>query len=118
MTIGTDTITVTSPLVLNAGDRFFVKITVRPRPPYQLKIGDFLSNTDSDDQFLFGSHLNMPVTEVTEAGAPFTFTNHDTPFIAPQPPASDHAFVSTWRTWMHTRYVGPSIRIQFAVQEL
>jgi hypothetical protein len=117
MEVGTDTITVTNPLPLNPGDRFYVNITVRPRTPHQLKTSDFLSNTDSDDQLLFGSHVNMPVTEVTEAGAPYTFTNHDTPFIAPQPKTKDAIFVSTWRLWMYTRYVGPAIRIQFRVQQ-
>lgn len=113
----TDAITVTNPDVLAPGDRFRVAVVVRPRAPYQLRVGDFLSNIDSDDVQLFGAHVNMPVTEVVEPGAPYTLISPDNPFQAPPLDAGkrEQTYVSSWRLWMHGRYAGPIIHIQFTV---
>lgn len=108
------------PKVVAPGDHFVPEITIAPKAPYKLDSnrGDFLSNTDEDDALLFGTHEHIAVKGVIAAGAAFTFREPDLPFIAPQLPdgVAEKTFTSTWRMWMHTRYVGPSIYITFTVR--
>jgi hypothetical protein len=115
-----DVIKVTYPHVVKPGERFAPEIVVAPRAPFQLKEdrGDFLSNTDEDDEHLFGAFEHIAVKGVVDAGKAFIFTAPDTPFVAPQLPAgvSEQEFTSTWRVWMYTRYVGPPIHITFTVR--
>lgn len=108
------------PKVVAPGERFVPEITIAPKAPYKLDSnrGDFLSNTDEDDALLFGTHEHIAVKGVIEPGAAFTFREPDLPFIAPQLPdgVAEKTFTSTWRMWMHTRYVGSPIHITFTVR--
>ena len=108
------------PKVVAPGERFVPEITIAPKAPYKLDSnrGDFLSNTDEDDSLLFGTHEHIAVKGVIEAGAAFTFREPDLPFIAPDLPdgVAEKTYTSTWRMWMHTRYVGPPIHITFTVR--
>lgn len=115
-----DVIEVRYPKVVAPGEIFRPEIVVMPRSPYQLREdrGDFLSNMDSDDANLFGAYPIIPVKGIVEPGQPFTFVDPDDPFRAP-PLAegeTERTFVSTWRVWMYTRYVGPPIEIRFTVR--
>lgn len=108
------------PKVVAPGERFVPEITIAPKAPYKLDSnrGDFLSNTDEDDALLFGTHEHIAVKGVIEPGAAFTFREPDLPFIAPDLPdgVAEKTYTSTWRMWMHTRYVGPPIHITFTVR--
>jgi DNA-binding CsgD family transcriptional regulator/streptogramin lyase len=115
----TDEVTAIYPIALAPGEQFRTEITIAPRAPYQIRQGDHLSNTDLDDFHLFGAYYKIPATEIVEAGVPYSFTSYDTPFRAPQLDTSVHeqTFTSTWRMWMHTRYVGPLIHLEFTVRQ-
>ena len=90
-----------------------------PRAPYRFQAGDFLANTDSEDALLFGAWRHMAVDRTVEPGEPYTFSHYDTPFVAPDLVygQSEQEFTTTWRMWMRTRYVGPSIEISFDVTQ-
>lgn len=115
-----DVVRVAYPRVVTPGQRFRPEVTVVPRAPHQLREdrGDFLSNTDENDANLFGAWPIVAVKGIIEPGEVFTFTDYDNPFRAPQLAAGEDekTFASTWRVWMHTRYVGPSIPITFTVR--
>ncbi len=116
-----DVVEVTYPKIVSSGQQFRPEITVVPRAPYQLRAdrGDFLSNTNRSDTHLFGAWPLMPVAGTVESGEPFTFTDYESLFTAPDLTGSSatEVFTSTWRVWMHTRYVGPPITIEFTVTE-
>lgn len=108
------------PEVVSPGAHFVPEITIAPKAPYKLdgNRGDFLSNTDEDDALLFGTHEHIAVKGVIESGAAFTFREPNLPFIAPSLPdgVDEKTYTSTWRMWMHTRYVGPPVQITFTVR--
>lgn len=112
-------VTAIYPFPLKPGEKLRFEITVSPEGVYELRDdrGDFLSNTDPDDFNLFGAWPIIGVKEVVVQGQPYTFTDFDNPFIAPELPADEQEaeFTSTWRIWMRTRYVGPYIRLAFRV---
>ncbi len=111
---------ITSPGIVSPGEKFRPEITVRPRSPYQLREsrGDFLAHIDADDSLRFGAYVQMAVKGTVESGEPFAFTDFDNFFVAPQlaPGETEKTFISSWRVWMFTRYVGPIIRIIFTVR--
>lgn len=113
-------ITATFPSALKPDDTLRFEITVSPQTTYQLREdrGDFISNTDADDFNLFNAWPSIGVKGTVEPGEPYLFTDYDNPFIAPQLPAGvqEKQFTSTWRVWMHTRYVGPYIHLVFTVK--
>ena len=111
------TITATYPGFLKPGERLFFEVTVLPDVTHQLQKVDFLSNTDESDDLLFQAHWLAEVTDTIVAGQSFVFTE-DEPFVMPNLPngSNEHEFVSTWRVWMHTKYVGPFIRFVFNVK--
>lgn len=115
-----EVISVSNPSVVSPGEAFIPEITIAPKAPYKLTDarGDFLSNTDEDDSLLFGTHEHMAVKGTIDYGAQFVFREPDLPFIAPPLPdgINERSFTSTWRMWMHTRYVGPPIHITFTVR--
>lgn len=114
-------VTAIYPFPLKPEEKLRFEITVSPEGVYELRDdrGDFLSNTDSDDFNLFGAWPIIAVKEVVVQGQPYTFTDFDNPFIAPQLPTDENKaqFTSTWRVWMRTRYVGPYIRLVFTVED-
>jgi hypothetical protein len=107
------------PVELHPGQSFRVEVFVAPRAPYRFQAGDFLANTDSEDALLFGAWRHMAVDRTVEPGEPYTFSHYDTPFVAPDLVygQSEQEFTTTWRMWMRTRYVGPSIEISFDVTQ-
>jgi hypothetical protein len=115
-----DIVDVKYPVVVAPGEKFRPEIVVAPRAPYQLREdrGDFLSNVDDSDANLFGAFPLIKVEGVIDPGQPYTFTDYDNPFVAPELAEGEQekTFTSTWRVWMHTRYVGPPIRITFTVR--
>lgn len=115
-----EVVKVVYPAVVAPGERFVPEITIAPKAPYKLTDtrGDFLSNTDDDDRLLFGTHEHMAVKGTIDPGAAFVFREPNLPFVAPQLPdgVTEQTFTSTWRMWMHTRYVGPPIHIAFTVR--
>lgn len=115
-----DVVKVTYPDVVAPGETFRPEIVVKPHSPYQLRQdrGDFLSNTDSSDDNLFGAYPLIPVKGIISDTLDFTFTDYDNPFKAPElaPDEEERTFTSTWRVWMFTRYVGPPIQITFTVR--
>ncbi len=116
----TSVITITYPKSISPDERFQFSLTVIPKSPYNLRAqADFLSNTDEDDFSLFGAHSLIQVKEVVDPGQHYTFVDYDKPFQAPllDKDEKERTFVSTWRIWSHTRYVGPSIRLVFTVRE-
>ena len=112
-----DVLAVNVPAVVAPGERFRPEITVAPRSPYRLKPGDLLAHIDEADDLRFGAWPHMAVTQIVEPGQPFTFTDYDLPFIAPNLSDGEttHTFTSAWRLWMDNRYVGPIIPITFTV---
>jgi len=112
-------ITATFPDSLKPDDTLRFEATVSPQGTYHLQEnrGDFLSNTDDNDFNLFKAWPSIPVKGTIEPGEPYTFTDYDNPFVAPPLPdgVQEKQFASTWRVWMHTRYVGPYIRLVFTV---
>jgi hypothetical protein len=110
-------ITATFPEKVRPGDSLRFEVTVSMRGAYELREdrGDFLSSTDESDFNLFGAWPIIPAKGTVVAGQPFTFTDYDNPFIVPEPSLGSDTFESTWRVWMRTRYVGPFVRLMFAV---
>jgi hypothetical protein len=120
-TLSESVIIATFPEPLKPDDTLRFEITVSPQETYQLREnrGDFISNTDDNDSNLFGAWQSIGVKGTVEAGQPYIFTDYDNPFTAPKLPdgVQEKQFVSTWRVWMHTRYVGPYIRLVFTVKD-
>jgi hypothetical protein len=114
-------ITVNYPNPVLAGEKFNLKITVIPHSPYQLleSRGDMLVNTDVDESNLFGAWKWMAVKGSVDSGQEFSFVDYNGPFIAPalSDGKKEETFFSTWRVWMYTRYIGPSIRVSFTVKK-
>lgn len=112
-------ISATYPISLTSGEKFRFEVVVTPRTPYQLRedTGDTLSNTDVSDKNLFGAYEHIIVKGTIDPGQPFMFTDYDNLLVAPQLANGEKkkTFVTGWRVWMHTRYVGPSIYIVFSV---
>jgi hypothetical protein len=113
-------VTATFPEPLKPDETLRFEITVSPEETYQLQEnrGDFISNTDDNDSNLFGAWPLIGVKGTIETGQPYTFTDYDNPFVAPKLPdgIQEKQFISTWRIWMYTRYVGPYIRLVFTVK--
>lgn len=113
-------ITAEYPTPLKSDETLRFEITVSPEGTYDLREnrGDFMSNTDGNDFNLFGAWPVVGVKGIVEPGQPYTFTDYDNPFVAPKLPdgVQEEQFVSTWRMWMYTRYVGPYIRLIFTVK--
>ncbi len=109
------------PLAVAPGEAFRPEITIRPRSPYQLLEGrgDMLVHLDADDAQRFGAYERIPVKGTIEPGQPFTFTDYDNFFVAPQLETgeTERTFTSTWRTWVHGRYAGPPVGITFSVRK-
>ncbi|MFZ1804643.1 MAG: two-component regulator propeller domain-containing protein [Nitrospira sp.] len=120
-TDGIKIMNVTYPKVVTPGQRFVPEVVVAPITPYKLleERGDMLINTDEDDSLLFGAYEHIAVKGVIDARKAYIFSAPDTPMIAPQLPdgVNEQSFTSTWRVWMHTRYVGPPIHITFTVRK-
>lgn len=116
-----DVIEIRYPKDVSPGETFRPEIVVSPRAPFQLREdrGDFLSNIDDNDMLLFGAWPLIPVKGTVQAGEPFTFTDYDRLFRAPElnEGETEKSFTSRWRVWMHTRYVGPPIEITFTVRQ-
>ncbi|MBI3959536.1 MAG: hypothetical protein HY328_12075 [Chloroflexi bacterium] len=112
-----DLLGVALPAVVAPGQPFRPEITVAPRSPYRLKPGDLLAHIDEADDLRFGAWPHLAVTQIVEPGQPFTFTDYDLPFIAPNlsDGETERTFTSAWRLWMDNRYVGPVIPITFTV---
>lgn len=115
-----EVVSVSYPSVVSPGETFIPEITIAPKAPYKLTDarGDFLSNTDEDDSLLFGTHEHIAVKGTINYGAQFVFREPNLPFVAPVLPdgINERSFTSSWRMWMHTRYVGPPIHITFTVR--
>lgn len=113
------TITAEYPVPLKPNESIRFEITVSPEGTYDLREdrGDFLSNTDDNDFDLFGAWPVIGVKGIVEPGQPYIFTDYDNPFVAPELSngIQQQSFVSTWRLWRHTRYVGPLIHLVFIV---
>jgi hypothetical protein len=115
---GTQAISVTYPRPLAPDEKLRLEVVASPRPPYQFREdrGDFLSNL-GDAENLFGTWPRIPVRGTIEPGQPFTFTDYDNPITAPALADGEQegAFTVRWRVWMHTRYAGPVIHMNFSV---
>ncbi len=111
---------ISQPVVVAPGEAFRPEITVQPRSPYQLleSRGDMLVHLDADDALRFGAYERIPVKGTIEPGQPFTFTDYDNFYVAPQleKGEAERTFTSTWRTWVHGRYAGPPIGVTFTVR--
>jgi hypothetical protein len=75
-------------------------------------------HVDEEEAHRFGAWTHMAVDGTVLPGEPFVFTDYDNPFVAPALGAGEEerTLTSTWRVWMHTRYVGPPIPITFTVR--
>ncbi|NLF49792.1 MAG: hypothetical protein GX577_01520 [Leptolinea sp.] len=107
------------PVPIKPGDSFYMKVTVSPHKPNQLleTRGDMLVNIDADETMRFGTWTHIPALGAVESGQEFTFMDTNNPFVAPELLDQRSArFQSTWRIWMHTRMIGPVIRITFTVE--
>lgn len=115
-----EVVSVTYPEVVAPGERFVPEFVVAPITPFALREdrGDMLVNTDADDALLFGAYEHIAVKGVVDAGKAFIFSAPDTPMVAPELPAGvdEQVFTSSWRVWMHTRYVGPPMHVVFRVR--
>lgn len=120
-TLSESIVTATFPSALKPNDTLRFEITVSPQETYELleKRGDFISNTDDNDFNLFNAWPSQGVVGSVAPGEPYKFTEFDTPFITPNLPdgVQEKQFTSTWRVWMHTRYIGPYIRLVFMVKD-
>jgi hypothetical protein len=77
-----------------------------------------LVNTDVNNENLFGSWEHIAVKGSIDAGQSFTFVDYNNPFTVPNMNGdNEQTFFSTWRLWMHTRYIGPQIRISFSAKK-
>jgi|GEM_PF-1549568 len=115
-------ITATYPTPLLPGEKLRIEVILSPRAPYQLREdrGDFLSNiADTDDQ-LYGTWTHIAVKGVVEPNQSFTFTDYENLLRVPRlaEGETERTFSSTWRVWMHTRYVGPYVQIVGRVQKI
>ncbi len=113
-----NTVIANHPDPLNPGDSFYMKVTVSPYRPNQLleSRGDMLVNIDADETMRFGAWTHIPVLGSIESGQEFTFIDTNNPFVVPELVGLNSAtYQSTWRTWMHTRMIGPVIRITFTI---
>jgi hypothetical protein len=119
-TIAVDILDVKYPKVVAPNEEFYPTVIVAPRSPYQLRQdrGDFLAHVDSDSFFRFQAHQHIASRGIVHAGEPFTFVDYNTPFVAPEleEGESEKTFSSTWRVWMHTRFVGEPVIITFTVR--
>lgn len=119
-TSAVEIVDVTYPTVVAPGQSFVPEVVVAPIEPYKLREekGDMLINTDEDPALLFGAYEHIAVKGVVDAGKAYIFSAPDTPFVAPELPdgVDEQTFTSTWRVWMHTRYVGPPVHITFTVR--
>ena len=115
-----NTVIANYPEPLKPGNKFFIKVSVSPKKPYQLlqSRGDQLINVDADTTNLYGTFPRIPVNGSIESGQEYTFVDYNNPFVAPvlEGKPSDTVF-STWRMWMQTRLIGPNIRVSFTVKE-
>lgn len=111
----TSVITATYPKTLHPGDPVQVEIFAEPNAPYKLNPGDMLVNTAGQNDF--GTHTHIAVSRTIESGEPFKFADYNRPFLAPSlaEGEQERTFISTWRMWMHTRYAGPTLQLQFQV---
>ena len=112
-------INVNIPQKVIPGEKFRPEVTIILKAPHTLTNNrDFLSHIDKKDEDRFGAWLLMPVKKDVDSGEPYLFTDYDNPFIAPQLPegVASQVFTSTWKIWMHTRYIEPPIYITFTVQ--
>jgi len=117
--LANNTVIANYPETLKSGDKFFMKVTVSPFKPYQLleSRGDQLINIDADETRLFGTFPRIPVSGSVDSGQNFTFFDTNNPFVVPAlEDTTSNTFTSTWRMWMHTRLIGPNIRISFTVK--
>ena len=118
---GVEIVTVEVPDEVEPGEEFFPEITVKPVGPYTLRgsRGDFLANVDVDDfvRLRLGAPKYIPVYGDIKPNASHTFRPEE-PFTAPLLPegVDEMEFVSHWRVWMHTRYVGPRIVLAVTVR--
>lgn len=123
---GTEVISATYPYSVAPDEKLYFEVTVSPQLPYELifdenkKRGDFLSNIDKDDANLFGTHKVIATRGTFRSGDLVTFTDPNKPLIPPQLAKNEQekTFTSRWRIWMHTRYAGPEIHINFTVRDL
>lgn len=117
---GVHILKLTYPQIVKPGERFIPEVVVAPIAPYKLREekGDMLVNTDEDERLLFGAYEHIAVKGTIEPGQAFIFSATDTPMVAPELPVgvNEQTFASTWRVWMHTRYVGDPVRIVFTVR--
>lgn len=117
---GVHILKLTYPQIVKPGERFVPEVVVAPIAPYKLREekGDMLVNTDEDESLLFGAYEHIAVKGTIEPGQAFIFSAADTPMVAPELPVgvNEQTFTSTWRVWMHTRYVGDPVRIVFTVR--
>jgi hypothetical protein len=117
-----DIISVDYPKIVAPGEKFSPRIVVIPRAPYQLREdrGDFLAVVSEDGSQLFGIHPHISVTGNVEPGQPYIFLDQNMPIVAPQLTGNDKekTYSVKYRVWMHTRYTGPIITINFTVRAL
>ena len=114
-----NTVIANYPYPVKPGEKLFLKVSVSPYKPNQLldSRGDMLANIDADESMLYGAWKHIPVTGSIESGQEFTFIDYDNPFTAPALDGEkSKTFFSDWRVWMHTRMIGPTIRISFTVK--
>lgn len=106
-------------IVVTPGEKFLAEILISPREPYTLteQRGDFLANMEDDDK-RYGAYVQIAVKGTVESGERYTFVDYDDPFTAPQLPdgVQEQKLTVRYRTWMHTRYVGPIIEVTFTVR--
>ncbi len=115
----TDVITVTYPKPLSPGQQLVLGVTMIPQSPYQIAAGrEFLSNTNADNQLLFGAHHRTTATANADPGQPYTFMDYSEPWTMPVPEdgTNEQTFTSSWRVWSRTRYAGPTIHVVVTVK--
>jgi hypothetical protein len=119
LTRGSDVVTATVAEDFSPGELFRPQFTIVPLAPYQLREdwGDQLIYVASASQDRFGAWPHIAIKGTWDPGQPAVVTDYDDPLKAPQLAAGQRraTFVATWRTWLHTRSVGPVIRLVFAV---
>lgn len=106
------------PEPLTPGEEVRLEIRVAPRSPYELREdrGDLLTNLAPTEEERYGTWIHILAKGLIHSGEPFAFTDHE--FLLKVPNlANGETFSSTWRVWMHTRYTGPKIQLQFTVGE-
>lgn len=113
-----DVLAIRVPEVVAPGEAFRPEVVLAPRSPFRLKEGDALIHVDPDESLRFGAYRHIAVRGVVEPGQPYTFTDYDNPFVAPDlsDGETERTFTSTWRLWMSNRYVDPPVTIRFTVR--